>query len=163
MIILSLDELKVIAKKRDIKDYENKSEDDLIKILSEPRTKLKLSKKRIKDIREDFNELKHMFSGLRIKQIRKNLYDIKNPRILSRSKINEIEKDLIELEENLSKLNKYYNYDNIEYRRIRDIENLFGEFDDDYYKPIKTRNSAFNANYIEYESRGDKGKILDHI
>ena len=54
MIILSLDELKVIAKKRDIKDYENKSEDDIIKILSEPRTKLKLSKKGIKDIREDF-------------------------------------------------------------------------------------------------------------
>ena len=31
MIILSLDELKVIAKKRGIKDYEKKSEDDLIK------------------------------------------------------------------------------------------------------------------------------------
>ena len=46
-----------------------------------------------------------MFSGTKIKQIRKNLYNIKNPRILSRSKINEIEKDLIELEESLSKLN----------------------------------------------------------
>ena len=31
MIILSLDELKLIAKDRGIKDYENKSEDDLIK------------------------------------------------------------------------------------------------------------------------------------
>ena len=73
MMILSLDELKVIAKKRGIKDNENKPEDDLIKILSEPRTKLKLSKKRIKDIREDFNKSRHMFSGLKIKQIRKNL------------------------------------------------------------------------------------------
>ena len=80
MIILSLDELKVIAKKRGIKDYENKSEDDLIKILSEPRTKLKLSKKRIKDIREDFNKLRHTFSGSKIKQIRKNLYNIKKPK-----------------------------------------------------------------------------------
>ena len=61
MIILSLDELKLIAKDRGIKDYENKSEDDLIKILSEPRTKLKLSEKRIKDIREDFNKLRHIF------------------------------------------------------------------------------------------------------
>ena len=34
MIHLSLDELKLIAKNRDIKDYENKSEKDLIKILS---------------------------------------------------------------------------------------------------------------------------------
>ena len=133
MVILSPDELKVIAKKRGIKDYENKFEDDLIKILSEPRKKLKLSKKSIKDIRKDLNKSRHMFSGSKIKQIRKNLYDIKNPRILSWSKINEIEKDLIELEGSLSKLNKYYNYNNIEYKRIRDIENLFGEFDDDCY------------------------------
>ena len=34
MIHLSLDELKLIAKNRDIKDYESKSEKDLIKILS---------------------------------------------------------------------------------------------------------------------------------
>ena len=34
MINLSLDELILIAKNRDIKDSENKSEEDLIKILS---------------------------------------------------------------------------------------------------------------------------------
>ena len=34
MISLSLDELKLVAKNRGIKDYKNKSEDDLIKILS---------------------------------------------------------------------------------------------------------------------------------
>ena len=101
-----------------------------------------------------------MFSGSKIKQIRKNLYDIKSPRILSRSKIKEIEKDLIELEESLAKINKHYNYNNIEYKRIRDIENLFGEFDNDYYKSIKNENSFFNGNYVEYESRGDKDKNL---
>ena len=94
-----------------------------------------------------------MFSGTKIKQIRKNLYNIKNPRILSRSKINEIEKDLIELEESLSKLNKYYNYDNIEYKRIRDIENLFGEFDDDYYKPIKVLLMIITLNMKVEETR----------
>ena len=56
MINLSLNELKLIAKNRDIKDYENKSENDLIKIFSEPKTRMKLSKKRIKRIREKFNE-----------------------------------------------------------------------------------------------------------
>ena len=30
--------------------------------------------------------------------------------------------------------------------------------DGDYYKPIIT-NSAFNNNYIQYESMGDKGKL----
>ena len=31
--------------------------------------------------------------------------------------------------------------------------------DEDYYKPIITK-SAFNSNYIQYEGRGNKGKIL---
>ena len=31
--------------------------------------------------------------------------------------------------------------------------------DEDYYKPIRVK-SAFNDNYIDYESRGDK-KIID--
>ena len=42
MIRLSLNELKLIARNRNIKDYENKSEDDLIEILSEPKTKISL-------------------------------------------------------------------------------------------------------------------------
>ena len=50
MLNLSLNELKVIAKKRGIKEYKNMSEDDLIKIFSKPNTKLKLSEKRMKDI-----------------------------------------------------------------------------------------------------------------
>ena len=29
--------------------------------------------------------------------------------------------------------------------------------DEDYYKPIITK-GAFNNNYIQYESKGDKGK-----
>ena len=52
----------------------------------------------------------------------------------------------------------------IEYRGIRDIGNLFNEvafdkIDKDYYKPIKNK-SAFNGNYIKYESKGDKDKNL---
>ena len=30
---------------------------------------------------------------------------------------------------------------------------------EDYYKPIRTH-SAFNSNYVEYKSKGDKEKIL---
>ena len=47
----------------------------------------------------------------------------------------------------------------MEYKGIRDIGNLFNEFDEDYYRPIKSE-SAFNSNYIEYESKGDKEKNL---
>ena len=51
MINLSLNELKLIAKSRNIKDYKNKSENDLIKILSEPKPKINLSKNKIKDLK----------------------------------------------------------------------------------------------------------------
>ena len=62
MINLSLNELKLIAKIRSIKGYENKSE-DLIKILRElnPKPKISLSKKKIKEIKKDFNELSMSF------------------------------------------------------------------------------------------------------
>ena len=51
-------------------------------------------------------------------------------------------------------------------RGIRHIGNLFNEvalneIDKNYYKPIKTK-SAFNGNYNEYESKGDKDKNLSH-
>ena len=47
MLNLSPNELKLITKSGDIKDYENKSEDDLMNILSEPNIKISLSKKKI--------------------------------------------------------------------------------------------------------------------
>ena len=45
MINLSLDELRLIAQNRNIKDYENKSEKNLIKALSEAKPKIKIDKK----------------------------------------------------------------------------------------------------------------------
>ena len=72
----------------------------------------------------------------------------------------EIEKNLDELERFLSKTKKYYDYDDDEYRVIKDIEGLFDlSIGEDYYKPIITK-GTFNNNYIQYESRGDKNKIL---
>ena len=59
MLNLSLNELKLVAKSRGIKDYENKSEDDLIKIVSELKTKRSLSKKKIKSIKEKFNKSRY--------------------------------------------------------------------------------------------------------
>ena len=133
MISLSLNELKLITKSRSFKDYKNKSEEDLTKILSEPKPKTNLSKRKIKKVKKDFSELRY---GL------KNLFT---------PEIKETEQSLLELEKSLSQLKKYYDYDDTEYQGIRDIGDLFDEIDEDYYRPIKTK-SAFNANYIEYEN-----------
>ena len=54
----------------------------------------------------------------------------------------------------------YHDYDNIEYKGIRDVKDLFDlSIDGDYYKSIIV-NSAFNNNYIQYESKGNQDKIL---
>ena len=79
---------------------------------------------------------------------------------LSESKIKEIERNLTELEEVLSKTKKYYDYDDIEYRGIRNVRYIFDlSIDEDYYEPIIAK-SAFDGSYIQYESKGDKGKNL---
>ena len=162
---LSLDELKLLADYRCIRGYESMSKDNLLNVLN-PLKQTKEGKKtsffkaKIKEIRKKFNESRYKFSKLKIKEIRKSLYEIENEKNPSKSRIKEIEKNLTELEEHLSKTNNYYGYDDIEYRGIRDVRELFDlSIGEHYYKPIIV-NSAFNNNYIQNESKGDKDKIL---
>ena len=71
-----------------------------------------------------------------------------------------MKKNLTELKQNLLKSKKYYEYDDGEYRGIRNVRDLFDlSVDENYYEPILVK-SAFDGNYIQYESRGDKGKNL---
>ena len=97
MINLSLDELRLIAQIRNISDYENKSEEDLIKALSEPKPKIRINKKKLEEIRKDFNELRHKFSKKEIDRYRKAFYDIKNYKHLSISEIKKASKNLTKL------------------------------------------------------------------
>ena len=91
---------------------------------------------------------------LKIKEIRKNLYEIENEKNPSESKIKEIERNLTELEENRSKTKNYCAYDDIEYKGIKNIRDFFDlSIDEDYYKPIVAR-GAFNSSYIQCESKG---------
>ena len=97
IINLSLNELKLIAQNRNISDYENKSEKDLIKALSEPKPKIRINKNKLEEIRKDFYELRHKFSKKEIDRYRKAFYDIKNYKHLSISEIKDAEKNLTEL------------------------------------------------------------------
>ena len=159
---LSTKEFRAIAKIRGIKGYESISEDDLLSVLtsSKPvkkgkKPKTNFSKARVEKIRKEFNESRHKFSKLKIKEIRENLYEIENEKNLSESKTKEIKRNLTELEENLSITKKYYDYDDIEYRGVRNVRDLFDlSIDEDYYRPIIAR-GAFNSSYIQYESKGD--------
>ena len=65
-------------------------------------------------------------------------------------------KYLDELDEKIGKLDKYYHYDDFEYRGIKNVQDLFKlSIDKDYYKPKFAKN-GYNNNYTRYESKGDK-------
>ena len=140
MITLSLKELKIKARSRDNKDYQSMPKDRLTNALNDSQSvesEKNFENTKIKEINKEFNKLTDRFS---------------------KPKIKEIEKNLLELEESLSKLKRYYDYDGIKYKGIRDVKNLFDmSIDKDYYKPIRTINVFDNTNnYIEYESERDK-------
>ena len=98
MINLSLHEIKRIAEIRGVNDYENKSEEDLIRILSKPRPITSPPKKKKKI---EKRELRHKFSKSEISKFRKKFHNIKTQRSLSAPEIRVIERSLIELEESL--------------------------------------------------------------
>ena len=79
MSCLSLDDLKLIAKRRDLKGCKGISEKRLISSISKP----KIYNERLKNIREDLNKLSHKFSKSKLKEIRKNLYELESNKNLS--------------------------------------------------------------------------------
>ena len=50
MLNLSLDELKLVTESRNIRDYQNKSKKDLIKVLSKPKPKINTDQKNLEKL-----------------------------------------------------------------------------------------------------------------
>ena len=101
----------------------------------------------IKKHREKFHKKERVYNHLKeIEQkdslITKEKRELKN-----------IIKYFKKLKEDLNKIKKY------QYNITRDVRYLFNEISEDYYKPIEIK-SAFEGNYIEYESRGDNDDNL---
>ena len=106
-------------------------------------------KARIEKIRKEFNKSSPKISKSKINEIRRNLYEAENKKNLSTAKIKDIRRNLLELEENLFKPKKYYDYDDIEHKGIRNVKDLFDLLIlEDYYKPIITKD-PFNGDYIQ--------------
>ena len=184
---LSLNKLKQIAKTRSIKTNRNTSKEDLLIALlksNQSHTELRRSEDNNTEIGETkklFNELRNNFSKEEIKKIRRKfrfresiieyLKELKQKDSLTKEekqekkrytrKLQNTEEFLKRLKEDLNRLERHQYSDNedLEYKGIRQIEKLFSKINKDYYKPMKTKD-AFNDNYIQYESRGDKDKNL---
>ena len=137
-----------LAKMRNINDYKSKSNDRLHEIFK----KQSKNKERIDNIREDLKDLSYKFSKSELKEIKTNLYNIEKRKRISTKTSN---KYLDELDNKILKLEKYHDYDDHEYKGIKDIKNLFKpSIDKDYYKPVLVK-SGYN-NFVQYESKGDK-------
>ena len=64
------------------------------------------------------------------------------------------------LDKKILKLDKYHDYDDHEYKGIKDIKDLFKlSIDKDYYKPVLVK-SYYNNNYVQYESKGDRIRTI---
>ena len=145
----SKDIIELLTKKRNIKNCRSKSNNKLYNIFK----KQSKNKKRIDDIREELKNPTYNISRSESKDIKKNLYIIEKQRKISSNKTS---KYLDELDKRILNLDKYHDYDDYEYKGIKDIENLFKiSIDKDYYKPKLTK-SGYNKNYVQYESKGDK-------
>ena len=121
MINLSFDKLTLITQIRNISDYQNKSKEDLIKALSEPKPEskpkpetkpkpeskpkpeqepkpeIRINKRKLKKLRKYFDELRQKFSKKEMQEYRKAFYNVKNYKNLSISEIKEASKNLTKL------------------------------------------------------------------
>ena len=143
------DIVQLVAKKRHIKDYQNKSNDSLYKIFK----KQSENKKRIDNMREDLKDFSYKLSKSELKNIKTKLCNIEKTKKISSNKTS---KYLDELDKKILKLDEYRDYDDYEYKGIKNIKDLFKtSISKDHYKP-KLVNIGYNNNYAEYESRGDR-------
>ena len=88
MLDLSLDELKLVAENRGVKGYKSMSEEKVLSALSKPKLiKNIFDNERLKKIIEDLNKSRYKFSKSKIKEIRKNFYEIDTKKNLSTQKV----------------------------------------------------------------------------
>ena len=132
MLNLSLNELKLVAKRRDIRDYKSISKERLLIALSESgsvKSATLLSKssfddKMFKKIREYFNELRDRLLKPQRDDKKPLLHKNKTKKSISgvalnsKSKINE---SLFKLEEHLFNFKKYRFHDDFKYRNMEEI------------------------------------------
>ena len=109
----SKDIIELLTKKRNIKKYKSKSSDRLYNIFK----KQSKNKKRIDDTREELINPKYIILKSESKDIKRNLYNIEKPRKIS---LKRTSKYLDELDERILRLDKYHDYDDFEYKGIKD-------------------------------------------
>ena len=178
---LSLNELRLIAEHRSISEYENKFAKDLIKALRRSRPRFRIKQNELKEIKEDFYNLRHKFSKKDADNYRKLFYDIKNYINFSELEIEEIRKEFNKLVKSLNFKKPRNNINTIhyedldkdkdpdiedaadnKYRKIGSLRRLFEGFNREHYKTrVIDRGFAGEVNnYIKYISERGRDENL---
>ena len=166
---LSLNELKLIAEHRNISDYENKSVKDLIKALRGSRPRLGIKKNKLKEIKEDFYNLRHKFSKKDADKYRKLFYDIKNYIIFSELEREEIRKEFYKLVKSLNFEKPRNNINTIHYEDLdKDKDPDIEDAADNKYRKIGSLRRLFEGfNREHYKTRvidrGFAGEVNNYI
>ena len=108
------DIVQLVAKKRHIENYQNKSNDSLYKIFK----KQSKNKERIDNIREELKNPLYNISKKESKDIKSTLYNIEKTKKISSKKTS---KYLDKLDKRILELDKYQDYDDYEYKGIKNI------------------------------------------
>ena len=120
-------------------------------------------KGKINDIRIILSRLGNIVTKNDRKKIKKELYEIEKKQNLSDNEKEKIYDHLVKLVNTFDKKEEYKHSDrdDLDYFGIKELENLFGDTDNDdnYYKPVLVKTS-FKDGYKYYESRGDRDKKL---
>ena len=106
------DIVQLVTKKRHIEVYKNKSNDSLYKIFK----KQSKNKERIDNIREELKNPLYNISKKESKDIKSTLYTIEKTKKISTKKTS---KYLDKLDKRIQELDKYKDYDDYEYKRIK--------------------------------------------
>ena len=100
-------------------------------------------KSKINDIRLILTRLGNIVTKKYRKKIRKEIYETDKKQNLSDNEKEKIYDNLVKLANTLDKKEEYKHsdHDELDYFGIRELENVFGDTDDDYYKPVLVRSS----------------------
>ena len=152
----SNDIIELLAKKRNIKNYKRKSSNRLYNIFK----KQSKNKKRIDDIREELKNLKYNISKSESKNIKRNLYNIEKQRKISLQKTS---KYLNKLDEIITRLDKYHDYDYFEYLKeyLNLIEKYFRKLIEEYKLKGEWKvQLTIEVNFISLKPGCDETRIM---
>ena len=155
METLSLKELILIAKNRNVSDCKSMSKDKLLGIINNNTNNKRDQESIFKSKKGLYKPGRNSLFKLKREKIKKSLFKPVRKNLF-KSKIEEIKEILhdpiINRNEKIEEIKK------VSY----DLRNNLFKPEKDHYKPVRIGN-AFSSNYIQYEKNGDKYKSLKYL